>query len=243
MNSESQFITKEKLSKMLPRGCATKVTDNVMQVINNMGDSVGLDQNLLEQELMSYMYLIGGKQGIGVEDLVKAVKYCTLKRHMTNKKAWGIVHPTKLKELNDGGRVVDSFVSQYNGNKLVVAIDTEMAIAVHIGYSGLFHKMIKREADIAMGNLYDIEGNRVKVSAMVMQQATKDLIATLKPPEAMKVDVTSEMGEKTLTVQQNLINQMAYATDIQMRRLQAGEHISTVQKLGISLDVTDVEAE
>ena len=126
--SESQNITREKLKKFLPKGSSVQVTDEIVDMINNMERDTGLPQTLLEEDVMSYMHMVGKVGGVGINELVNAVKYCNLKRNRSNKEAWAIVFPRKYDELTAAGKPVDNFVSMYNSSKLVVAIDKDQRV-------------------------------------------------------------------------------------------------------------------
>ena len=90
-----QFITAERLKQMIPKGCATAVTEDILKIINSMENDTGLPQEYMEEKLMSNMHLLKGRQGVGIEKLINALKFCNLKQNMTNEKAWSIVFPKK----------------------------------------------------------------------------------------------------------------------------------------------------
>ena len=83
---ESQNLTVEKLRKFLPRGSSVQVTEEIVNVLRSMEDDTGLPQNMLEQDVLSYMHMVG-KQGVSIIDLANAIKFCNLKRNISNKKA------------------------------------------------------------------------------------------------------------------------------------------------------------
>ena len=100
--TESQNITVEKLKQFMPRGTNAKVTEDIVKIIQNIENDIGVNQEYAEEQVMSCMSLMG-KQGVTLEKLVNAVKFCTLKRHYDNKKAWAIVFPAKYDELVANG--------------------------------------------------------------------------------------------------------------------------------------------
>ena len=92
----SQNITREKLKALLPKNSQTSLTDELMHLIHNMGDDVDLPQELLEEDLMSYTFLLGQQKGSPrFEDLINAIKFCNLKRNYSTEKAWSIVFPKR----------------------------------------------------------------------------------------------------------------------------------------------------
>lgn len=222
---ESQGITKEKLKKFLPKGSSANVTDEVMELISNMERDTGLPQNLLEEDLMSYLHLLG--KGTGVKDLINAIKFCNLKRNMTNREAWAIVFPSKFDELNAEGRQVDSHVSMYNNSKLVVAIDKEMLVPTYIQYSSYHHAAIKKQYQLMNGD----DGHGGNVSAMVMHLAAKELAAITKMPEEKSIELKIGMSDAALSAQQEMNNSLAAIVANQAKMFASGMHPAEIQKI------------
>lgn len=224
---DSQNITKEKLKKFLPRGSSVQVTDEIMQMIYNMENDTGLPQELMEENLMSYMHLIGRVSGVGINDLANAMKYCTLKRNMNNREAWAIVFPKKFDELIEAGKPVDNFVSMYNSSKLVTAIDKEMLIPVYLQYNAYRHKMIDVQYRIALGT--DSNGN--ETSAMVQHLASKALLEMLALPEDKTIELRIGASDAVLASQQEMNNSLATLVANQSRMFASGMQPEDVQKV------------
>ena len=53
--AKKQNITAEKLQKYLPKGSGHQVTENVLEIIQNMENDTGLRQEELEEKIMSHM--------------------------------------------------------------------------------------------------------------------------------------------------------------------------------------------
>ena len=224
---DSQNITREKLKKFLPKGSSTQVTDEVLDAISNMERDTGLPQNLLEEDVMSYMHLVGKIGGVGVGELVNAIKYCNLKRNRSNKEAWAIVFPKKYNELTDAGKPVDNFVSMYNGSKLVVAIDKEMIIPVYVQYSAYRHFAIKKQYELASDS---------DVSAMVQHLAAKELYAMTKMPEDNKtIELKVGMSDAAMAQQQELNDNIAALVANQAAAFRRGEKTEELQRIHIEV--------
>lgn len=219
---DSQNITREKLKKFLPKGSSTQVTDEVLEMIHNLESDTGLPQNLLEEDVMSYAHMIGKVGGVGVYELVNAVKYCNLKRNRSNKEAWAIVFPKKHDELIAAGKVTDNFVSMYNSSKLVVAIDKEMMVPYYLQYSAYNHFAIKKQYDLA--NDYD-------VSPMVQHLAAKELFAMTKMPEDKTIELKIGASDAVLASQQEMNNSLAALVANQSRMFASGMQPADVQKV------------
>jgi len=192
--AESQRVTRERIMSFLPKGTAAKVTDDMVDMINNLENDTGLPQNLMEEDVMSYLHLVGSIKGVNVLDLINAVKYCNLKRNMTNNMAWSIVFPAKMEELLSGKRDASSFVSMYNQSKLVVAIDKMMIIPTHIMYQGYFHQAVKKQFELMNG----ISAGDGRVSPMVEHLAAKELALLTKQPEEAKSTVDVNINHGTI---------------------------------------------
>ena len=236
--SSRQSITIDKLRMLLPKNTSIPVTSEMVDLINNMEEDTGLPQELLEEDVMSYMHILGGMRGVGIKELVKAVKFCNLKRNYDNKEAWSIVEPDKYNSLVEGNKQIDNHVSMYNTSKLVVAIDKEMLIPVHLTYAPYFHAATKEL--YAIGVLgkggKDVKGNEMTVTPMVRVQALKELTMLTKQPEEQKLSVTINPGEAAVSMQQEMNDQLKQIVADQRRRLIAGEDIIDVQQIGLSFD-------
>ena len=222
---ESQNITREKLKKFLPKGTAVQVTDEILELVAGMEDSTGLPQNLLEEDLMSYMHLLG--KGTGMKELINAIKYCNLKRNRTNKEAWAIVFPAKHDELVAAGKPVDSFVSMYNSSRLVVAIDKEMLVPAYIQYSAYHHAAINKQYRLMNGD----DGQGGQVSAMVMHLAAKELAVITKMPEEKSIELKIGMSDAAAAAQQEMNNNLAMIVANQAAMFASGMHPAEIQKI------------
>ena len=233
---DSQNITREKLKKFLPKGSSTQVTDEVLEAISNMERDTGLPQNLLEEDVMSYMHLVGKIGGVGIGELVNAIKYCNLKRNRSNKEAWAIVFPKKYDELTAAGKPVDNFVSMYNGSKLVVAIDKEMIMPVYVQYSAYRHFAIKKQYELASDS---------DVSPMVQHLAAKELYAMTKMPEDNKtIELKVGMSDAAMAQQQEMNDTLASLVANQARMFASGMSAADVQKVhSIRVVEESIEAE
>lgn len=232
---ESQSITREKLKRFLPKGSSVQVTDEVLDMINNMERDTGLPQDLMEQNLMSYMHLIGKIKSISINELANAMKYCTLKRNMTNKEAWAIIFPKKYDELVASNRQVDSHVSMYNSSKIVVEIDKQMIIPVYIQHNAYHHAAIKKQYDLMNG----IDGEGGQVSAMVMHLAAKELALITKMPEDKTIELKIGMSDAAMAQQQEMNDNIAALVANQAAAFRRGDKTEELQRI----HVIDVEIE
>lgn len=236
---ESQNITVEKLKKFLPRGSSTQVTDEIVAMINRAEEETGIDQNLVEEQVVSYMHLLTGS--VSVEKLVNAIKFCNLRLlpGMGNARAYSIVFPAKTTEITDRGQSVDSFASMYNSTRLVIEINKLLIVPAYITYQPLHHAAIKKQLDL-MNGIGAKEDD--KVSAHVQHLAAGKLAELTAMPIDHSIELKIGMNDEAKSVQQALTDQLAAVVDMQMAKLDAGQNIGDVQKLNISVDEI-IEAE
>lgn len=234
----AQNITKEKLKGLLPKGSSAQVTDEILSTINTMGEDTDLPQELLEEEVMSYMHLVGSMSGVGIKDVISATKYCNLKRNYTNKEAWSIVFPDRYDRLITANKQVDNHVSMYNSSKLVVAIDKENLIAAHIKHYPYFDAAVKELAKVGLYNNAgnNADGEKMTVSPMVKVQALKELAALTKQPETAQLDIKIGQSDESLDMQAQMNQQLEALVAMQQKKLDNGSDIYDVQTIGISFD-------
>ncbi len=234
---ESQNLTIEKIKAALPKNTSVSVTKEIINVLNNMEDDTGLPQNILEEDFMTYSYLIGNKKGVGIMHLINAIKYCNLKRNRSNIKAWAIVFPAKYDKLIAAGKQIDNHVSMYTGTWLVQEIDKEMLIPVHLQYASAFHKLAQQNIRIAMGDGgFDRNGDPVKVSAMVMQQACKTGMEMFRQPETAKIDITMSANSAMLDSQNEMNDHLAKLVQAHSDSFRRGEEVSKLQIVHRDID-------
>ena len=236
----SQYITKDKIRSLLPKKTNIAVTDEVIKIVQNMENDTGLPQSLLEEDFLGYMHLVTSNGTNSLIELANAIKYCNLKRNYTNKEAWSIVFPEKYNELVEANKQVDNFVSMYNNSKLVVAIDKEMLIPIHLQYAPYFHAAVKKQFELMNGttNTKDRHGNADKVSPMVQHLAAKELANLTRQPEESKLDISITPSDAALSAQEEMNAQLKQLVQHQKRQLDAGVDIIDAQVIG--LDFSDI---
>jgi len=237
-------ITKARLEGLLPKGSKHNISDKVLDLVDNMENDTGLPQEMLEEDVMSYMYVLKKAPRTSVEELINAVKFCNLKRNHTNTEAWKIVFPERHDRLVEDGKQIDNHVAMYNSTKLVQEIDKEMLIPFHIQYASYQHAAIKKQYDLMNGRAApNANGEPMTVSPMVQHLASKALLEATKMPETAKIDLTVSKSDEEVSMQQEMNTQLAQLVKMQKARLVAGEDISTVQQIGIAFNEQAIDAE
>jgi len=233
---EAIGITKEELTKRMPRGTNHKVTEHILEVIQNIEKDTALDQGMMEEKVLSSLHLLGTGQ-YTLKAYINAVKFVNLQQFMTNREAYSIVFRQKFNELEAKGKQIDNFVAMYNGTDLVIELTKKKILAPSLQYNHVFHEMIEIEANLARG----VSSTGAPVSPMVQHLSSSKLIEVLALPEDNTIQLKVGMNDETKSIQLGLTKQLERTLDLQMERLAKGESINDVQKLGI-VDVTMVES-
>lgn len=229
---EAQNLTKEKIKALLPNKTSIAVTDEIMRLIHNMEEDTGLPQEMMEEDVMSYTHLLGGTTN-GMKDLVNAIKFCNLKRNYDNKTAWAITFPEKYDRLIAMEKEPNNHVSMYNNSKLVLAIDKEMLIPVHLQYAGYFHAAVKKQFELMSGKSSQGMG---KVTPMVEHLAAKELALLTAQPVETKIDLKVTPSDAALGLQGQMNDQVKALVAMQKAKMAAGGNIIDVQVTGIDFN-------
>lgn len=244
-------ITKAQIAAQLGRKASSKLTDVVMEMIDRLDVDTGLDKDIMNEQFMSNINLVND-MGLGMKAYISAIKYCSLKQNISNRKAYSIVFPERVleqKEREDAAKAegieltttLDHRVAAYNKGKLVVAIDAQLHVAFSALYSNQRHRALNVLVDLTKGKCApNASGEAMTVTPMVQMQAASKILDELRPPEENAVQV--DVNVNTTGLQEGLADQLARMADQQMERLKMGEDISTVQLTGLSSDGI-VEAE
>lgn len=239
--NDSQNLTVEKVKSFIPKGCNIKVTEDIVNMLNSIEDDTGLPQEYMEEKFLSYTYLLKGKNGVGIEKLTNALKFCNLKQNMSNEKAWAIVFPEKYDRLIKEGKQVDNHVSMYNRSELVIEIDKGMLLSASIQYMPENRMAMERLVGL-MNGVGARDGD--KVGPMVQYNAAKTVLEMTTMQEDQNVNLKIGMDDETKSVQQNLFDQLSKMSEMQMKAIEAGGDIKDVQKLGIKAEkIIDAEVE
>jgi hypothetical protein len=209
-----QAITVEKLKKFAPKGTSKEALENVVEMINNVGKD-HLLEDIFAENVLSYASLASGS-GVGLEQVVRAVKYCSLKRlkGMTNIKAWAITFPDRYDKLTGEKRYADSHASEYNSSPLVAKIDEQMMISDGVKFWHYRYASIQKQYELMNGIAAgeDSDGNPLRVSPHVQHLAANALYNMTKMPEKAKVEVDVKINQGSIIDEyEKAIGMMAHA--------------------------------
>ena len=227
--SKSQNITKEKLQQFMPRGTSTKVTDDIVKLIHSIEQDTGLAQEVTEERLMGAMHLLG-KQGVTLEKLINAVKFCSLKRYMTNKKAWAITFPEEYDRLMSMNAQVDNHVSMYNSTYLVVELDKMMIVPFYLMYDKYKHEALERQVNLMRGIGANDDD---RVSPHIQHLASKTVYEMLKSPEDKTVELKIGASDAMIAQQEEMNRNIAKIVEMQAQGFKSGGKAKDLQKIHI----------
>lgn len=249
--AKKQNITAEKLQKYLPKGSGHQVTENVLEIIQNMENDTGLRQEELEEKIMSHMGVFKDMK-VDLPDYINAIKYLTLTNSLSNRRAWEIVFPERLKIVEEKlamraaeGRAesvnIDSHVSNYNKTDIVVALRTKLAIAPSILYHNEFHEAMMVKVNLMRGigaNPKDRVSPTVQLAAAIA--VTDKTQMPIDNNIVLKIGHTDEAKEATKRMTQQL-SSVAQAIQDAIAR---GQSVESVQALNLThggIDEDDIE--
>jgi len=241
--SKPQNITKEKLKEFMPKGTSSKVTDEIIDIIVSIENDTGLAQEVAEERLLGAMHLLG-KQGVTLEKLINAVKYCSLKRHMTNKQAWSIVFPAERDRIIARGAEIDSHVSMFNSTYLVVEIDKMMLVPFYIMYDKYKHEALETQVNLMRGVSANGED---KVSPHVQHLASKAVYEMLEGPADKTIELKMGASDSTVSQNQEMLETIKDLVRIQSEAFKSGRNAKDIQKIHFAKkseeDIIDLEEE
>jgi len=177
----SDLMTKDQFIKVLPKGVRTNVTDELLDSINGVITDPQLRENFRDNLLSYTKVMADGKYKI--QDYVSAVKYVSFKLlGSSNIEAYVKTFPDRYQRLLSEGaddKVISSYVSAYNKNKLVNLIVEQTLVPSHVLNADLYQKALNVQASLMMS------ANSEKVRC----DAANSLLSHLKMPETTKVEL------------------------------------------------------
>lgn len=225
-------LTVEAVKKLVPKKYGRKVTEDMVEKINNATSGVEqyMDSVLLRENIFSYSNLLG--PGVGMDQLIKAIKYCTIRTYpgMTNEKAYRIINPDKAVQDRD----LSGFTAEYNKTKLVTELTGLMLTPDYLTYLPDRYQMLEKLKNLSNGIGAHPDD---RVSPTVQMNSAIGFLDKTQPPEEKNIQIGIGPNEEAKSIQANLADQLAKMADVQMKRLQVGEDISSVQKIGIQAEI------
>ena len=225
-----QLITKEELQSTLTRSMRGRITDELVNDLNNlvMDDQI---KEIYRENLLSFTSVIrDGKYKI--KQYVDAVRYSTHKlMGKTNVVAYMITFPERWARLiaeNTDQVIINSFAGAYQGTQLVQKIMEQSMTPTHVVNADIFQKAINRQASIMMDP---------GASFHVQSKAADSLLTHLKAPEAVKIKL--DIGIK----QDSVIDDLRASTQklVQQQRAMLEASLMSTKEMAHSVLIIDGE--
>jgi len=226
-------IDHEKLTRLLPKGSSHKVTDEIIELIGKMEEDTGLFQDYMEESFLSHLPVLREVK-VSLTNYVNGIKYCNLKKSMTNEKAWEIVFPERYNRVVSKGGNLSSHVAMYNSSPLIVKLDAQMMLNIKIQYAPALHQSIQKEISLM---------NDPDVSFHVQHLAAKTLIETLIPLEEQKT--VNPMNQELVSKdsQNKMLDAMCKIAEAQHALIMQGHSLEEVQKLNLKIEAEEDDGE
>ena len=257
-------LSKNEIKSLLPKGVNTSVTDEIIELVNNMGKDTGVFQNYMVDSFIEYLPALKDVK-VSLERYTNALKYVTLKQRMSNVEAWKRTFPERYQGLLDRGTIdgISSNVDVYNSTKIVNKLEAMLMLDVKVQYHSVFHQAIMKNVELMNGkaspnvsplmeknkktNMYEekIDKNTGKtimkityppVSAKVQQDAAASLIDLLKPTEDTNVNHVIGFSSETIESNIRIADALSSLAFNQRESFMRGSSIEDVQVIGHILE-------
>lgn len=229
----TKLLTKTDIITALPPQFKSAVTDNLVDMVNNVTQDQVLAESIRENFITYASVMKDGK--FKTQDYLNAVQYVTYK-HMgySNKDAYFKTFPKRQAELVARGtseKDISAYASAYHRGKLVNLIMEQSLIPVWIVNQDLYQRALNVQADLM----------DTAQSELVRTQAANSILTHLSKPKDAVTNINLDLRENSgLTELKNTLAELAGA---QIGAIQGG--VSTKEVAGSKLiredeDVTDV---
>jgi hypothetical protein len=237
--AQPDIVTIEDVQKVLPTKKGT-ITQEVVDLINKSIHEPEFQGESLLQSMATYENVMRNNSA-SIKEYIRALKFCAYLISMDDnyteayKKVFSDRDFVKKRMNAPTGSVeyreLTSAASRYRRSKLVVDILTLSQVPLDLMFTGARYKALGVLADITVNGRYD----RDKINA------AKVLLEATKGPENVKMELEVGPNSAALDMQKKLFEQLSELSAQQHRRLMTGEDISSVQKLGLTTEVIEVE--
>lgn len=174
-------ITKDELKESLPANLRPSLTDQLVKKVNAIASDPE-EAKLFRDNFVSYTSVLAEGR-FRVEDYTNAVIYVSHKlMGASNQTAWKKTFPDRYAALAARGateKEISSYVSAYNGGKLVNLIFEQTLIPTWVLNADVYQKAINTQVELMLTSASD----------KVRTEAANSLLTHLKRPETKKVQL------------------------------------------------------
>lgn len=213
-----ETITKEEFQKVLPKHVKSRLTDQMVEEINDLLTDPVLRENFREN-LFGYTTLLSeGRYKLqGYIDAVRFVSYKLI--GSSNLEAYIKTFPHRYKRLvdeNASNETISSYATMYNKTQLVNKIYEQTLVPTHVLNADIFQKAINTQAHLMMH----------AKSEKVRTDAANSLLNHLKKPEKNTIEL--DIGFKEDKSIQELRDATMALAKQQQEMIQAGASAKTI---------------
>ena len=178
----NESLTKDQFIRVLPKEFKSRLTDEVMDSINDLLSDPQLRENFRDN-LLSYTGVM--KEGrFKIQGYIDAVRYVSHKLlGSSNIEAYTKTFPVRFQRMvNEGmeNKQISSFCAAYNKTMLVNKIMEQTLVPSHILNADLYQDALNIQAKLM---------NDEDVSPKVRSDAANSLLVHLKMPESTKIEL------------------------------------------------------
>ena len=225
------MLTKQEIAKALPPNLKSAVTDQLVDMVNNITQDQMAAENIREN-FISFAHVM--KEGrFKTEDYLNAVAYVSYK-HMglSNKDAYFKVFPSRHAHLVAKGtseKDIAAYVAAYHRGKLVNLIMEQSLVPVWIVNQDLFQRALNVQADLMMN----------AASEKVRSDAANSILTNLQKPKDSMTNINLDLRENS--GMQELKDTLAQLAQGQRSAIEGGVSARTITNSNlVREDVIDV---
>jgi hypothetical protein len=184
------LLTEDEIRKAVPPHMRSSVTQGLVDLINNITGDPLIAENIRDNFIGYSKILQEGK--FKVEDYVNAVTYVSYKMMgLSNQDAYFKTFPQRHANLTAQGKTakdISAYVHAYHKGKLVNLIMEQTMVPTWVLNQDAFQRAINVQVEL----MTDPD-----VSAKVRSDAANSLLTHLKKPEAVKGQLSLDIGESS----------------------------------------------
>lgn len=208
----SNLLTTEQFKQVLPTRLKKTVNQELIDKINaTISDPYMVET--LRDNILGYVNVLQDGR-FKIEDYISAVKYCSYKlMGDTNIKAYTKTFPDRYQRMVTEGvstKDINSYVTSYNKNKLVIMIMEQSLVPSHVMNQDLYQKALNVQAELMVS----------AKSEKVRCDAANSLLTQLKLPETKKIEL--DIGVKEGSIIDDLRQATLALAAEQRKMLEAG---------------------
>jgi len=236
-----QNLTKEKLQASLPKSMRSRVTDEIVDMINDLEKDTGILQEYLEEQVLIHMNVL---QEIKVpfSAYVNAVKYVALRQNMGITKAYSIVFPEKWDELMEkkaNGEQINEcqYASAYDKTKAVQLLTKQTLLHASIAYAPSHAKSMRKIEELMDGKA----AGGAFVSPKVQLDAAIALEQATRMPEDKTIKVSVSQSEAQAEQQREMNQNISRLVEQMQNGFREGKDVAELQK--VHVEIIDAEVD